>query len=117
MTYANPDERKGVIAGLRGLANFLEENPDVPSPRLVEVMVFPSAVADEDALREVDAIAVLISARIDDRTANYGNYTASRYFGPVQYRAVAIPAASRTYHEERASYVKNVIVPGKGECH
>lgn len=41
---------------------------------------------------EIDSIAALIGASVDDGAAESLNYTISRSFGPVQYRAVAIPS-------------------------
>ena len=41
---------------------------------------------------EIDAIAALIGASADDGTVGL-NYTISRSFVPVQYRAVAIPSS------------------------
>jgi len=32
MTYANAKERSDLISGLRELADFLEQNPEVPAP-------------------------------------------------------------------------------------
>jgi hypothetical protein len=32
MTYANAEERSDLISGLRELADFLEQNPEVPAP-------------------------------------------------------------------------------------
>ena len=90
MTYAKPEERKSLIVGLRCFADFLERNPEVPSPRRADVLVFPPATSDKEALEEIDTIASLVGAQIEDCTASHGHYTASRYFGPVQYRAVAI---------------------------
>lgn len=114
MTYADAEQRRNLIAGLRSLADFLEENPGVPAPRWANVMVFPTGTSEREAFEEVDAIAALASGRIDNRTTNHGNYTAARDFGPVQYRAVVIPASSRAYHEAQASYAKNVVVSEKG---
>jgi hypothetical protein len=42
--YANRAERLNLIAGLLALAKFLEENEEVPSPKCVDVMVFPHKV-------------------------------------------------------------------------
>ena len=79
----------------------------------MDVLVFPPDVPGQDGRAEIDRIAVLIGARIDDRTAEYGHYTASRVFGPVEYRAVFIPPRTRAYHDARGSYSGNVI-PGLG---
>jgi hypothetical protein len=101
MTYANPGERSELIAGLRELADFLESRLEIPAPRWTDVMVFPPASRDSEKTAEIDAIAALIGAAVDDQTADHGHYTTSRSFGPVQYRAVAIPAGTcdDTYEE------------------
>jgi hypothetical protein len=50
---------------------------------------FPPRGADEEMRAEIDRIAARIGAEAMDNAA-YGHYLASRHFGPVQYRAVAI---------------------------
>ena len=65
--------------------------------------------------REIDSIAKLIGTEIDDKTADYGHYTTSCEFGPVRYRAVAIPVRSRDYHDARQSYAENVIPHAEAE--
>jgi len=95
MNYANPVRRQELITGLRGLADFLEGNPDVPAPSYADVLVFPPSGSDAEKRREIDVIA----SRIGSGTATspgYRHYTASRRFGPVEYRAVAIPAGETT---------------------
>jgi hypothetical protein len=93
--HANTQERSSFIAGLRYLADFLDGNPQVPVPRWTSVMVFPMDGTDRKMRREVDGIAALIGAEVDDQTSLHGHYTASRAFGPVEYRAVFIPASCR----------------------
>ena len=61
-----------LIAGLRALARFLEDHPDVPAPRWADVMVFPPDRTDREAQREVDTIAALIGSEVNDETANNG---------------------------------------------
>jgi hypothetical protein len=89
VSYANADERGRLIAGLRALAAFLQGHPDVPAPRWAYVYVFPSHGAYEEMRAEIDQIAARIGAAATGNAA-YGHYVASRHFGPVQYRAVAI---------------------------
>jgi hypothetical protein len=48
MTYANAIERQAVISGLRELADFLEDNPEIPAPFSADVLVFPPRVSGED---------------------------------------------------------------------
>jgi hypothetical protein len=109
MTYANAEERKDLIAGLRCLADFLEKHTEIPSPRWTDVMVSPSTMSDVEALKDVDAIAALIGAQIEDRKASHAHYTASRYFGPVQYRAVAILSKASLCQEPQQSNIADVV--------
>ena len=95
MAYAEAGESVCLIAGLRALASFLEDHPDVPAPRWADVMVFPPGGTDLEAQAEIDTIAALIGSEVHDATANKGHYTTSHGFGPVEYRAVAIPGRDR----------------------
>jgi hypothetical protein len=91
MTYANAVERQALISGFRALADFLESNPEVPAPAYTDVLVFPPFASDVEKRREIDVIASLIGSG----TVTYSSYLhtqTSRWFGPVQYRAVAIPS-------------------------
>jgi hypothetical protein len=92
MTYANAAERQALISGLRDLAGFLEANPEIPAPKYADVLVFPLHM-DSDARQrgEIDVIASLIGSGIEISPARR-HYATSRRFGPVGYRAVAIPS-------------------------
>jgi hypothetical protein len=100
--YANSEERSGLIAGLRELADFLDRNQQVPAPRRTDMLVFPPAGSDAEMFTEIDAIASRIGATASDADSPAGHYSASRDFGPVQYRAVAIPHAARHHQDEGA---------------
>jgi hypothetical protein len=100
--YANPDERAQLIRGLHDLAEFLDQNPDVPAPRWADLMVFPPAGSDSEMFTEVDVIAELIETTASDADSPAGHYTAARYFGLVQYRAIAIPNSVRDNEDEEA---------------
>ena len=93
--YANNEERVRLIAGLRDLAEFLDQNPDVPLPRRTDLLVFPPVGSDAEMFTEIDAIAWHIGATASDADSPAGHYSAYRDFGPVQYRAVAIPYSAR----------------------
>ena len=99
--YANSEERAGLIAGLRDLADFLDQNPQVPAPRCTDLLVFPPAGSDAEMFAEIDVIAEQIGATASDADSPAGHYSASRDFGPVQYRAVAIPHGARTPRTRR----------------
>lgn len=91
--YANSAERLELITGLRALATFLEGNEDIPAPKWADVMVFPDQTADDAARNEIDYIAVLVGAVTEEGAT--GHYWASRNFGSVEYRAVAVPAKAK----------------------
>jgi hypothetical protein len=100
--YANSEERAGLIAGLRELAEYLDQNPDVPAPRWTDLLVFPPAGSDAEMFTEIDVIAGRIGATASDADSPAGHYSAARDFGPVQYRAIAIPHAARTPRSRKA---------------
>jgi hypothetical protein len=114
MTYANQARRPDVIRGLRELAALLESCPDIPAPYTVDVLVFPPDATDTEICAEVDRIAALLGVIVQDATAQRPHYTASKSFGPVNYRAVAIPSRVRAYHDAQNSYAGNVM-PGNNE--
>jgi hypothetical protein len=86
--YANADERGRLIAGLRALAEFLEADSTVPAPVWADVLVFPPCANNVEQRAEIDVIASRIGAEAREYVP--GHYAASRSFGPVEYRAVAI---------------------------
>jgi hypothetical protein len=93
--YANSEERADLITGLRDLANFLDRNPAVPVPRRTDVLVFPPLGGDAEMFAEIDKIAGQIGATASGADSPADHYVAVRDFGPVQYRAVAIPHSAR----------------------
>ena len=99
--HANSAERGRLIAGLRQLADFLGQNPDMPAPRYAEVIVFPARGSNAEMFAEIDVIAQQIGATASDADSPAGHYSAVRGFGPVQYRAVAIPHSAR--HESEGT--------------
>ena len=97
--YANPEERARVIAGLRDLADFLDRHPQVPAPLFTDLLVFPPSGNDAEMFTEIDVIAARIGTTASDADSPAGHYSAVRDFGPVQYRAVAIPHSARRESE------------------
>jgi hypothetical protein len=98
--YANSEERAKLIAGLRWLAEFLNQNPQVPAPCYADLLVFPARGTNAEMFAEIEAIAGQIGVTATWTGTPDGHYIASRNFGPVQYRAVAIPKSARRDHEE-----------------
>jgi hypothetical protein len=89
MSYADADDRAALIAGFRALADYLEANPDVPAPSYTDVYTFPPDGECDQTRAEIDAIAQLLGSEAHE-TAYGQHYTATRSFGPIEYRAVAI---------------------------
>jgi hypothetical protein len=100
--YADADEREQFISGLRSLAEYLEANPLVPVPRRTDVLVFPANGSDAAMFAEIDMIAERIGTEASAADSPRGHYSAVRDFGPVQYRAVAIPNAVRGDENQKA---------------
>ena len=93
--HANSEERGRLTAGLRELADFLDRNPEVPAPWRADLLVFPAEGPDAGMFAEIDAIAEQIDVTASDGGSPRGHYSAVRDFGPVRYRAVAIPLSAR----------------------
>ena len=90
MNHADSTERSALISGLRTLADYLESNPNVPAPGYPVVYTFPADGKWPTMCAEIDAIARRLGV-IAQITPPHGHYVAVRLFGPVEYRAVAIP--------------------------
>jgi hypothetical protein len=89
MTYANTGQRAALTGGLRALADYRESNPEVPAATYSDVFTFPPD-GDWAAMRvEIDHIAALLG--VTSHNTSGGQYVATRSFGPIEYRAVAIP--------------------------
>ena len=98
MTHADSTERAALIGGLRGLADYLESNPEVPAPSYSTVYTFPPDGDWMEMRAEIDAIAARLGMIAYDTIG--GHYTATRSFGTVEYRAVAIPPKSGSSNRE-----------------
>ena len=98
MTYADPTERAALISGLRNLADYLESTPEVPAPIYSDVLTFPPHGDWSEMRAEIDAIAARLGVTACETWGSH--YVASRHFGPVEYRAVAIPPKNDSGDEE-----------------
>ena len=105
MSYAEPERRSLLVAGLRDLAAYLEAHSGLPAPHNVDAMVFPDRDSDSAMCAEIERIAKIIGASVTDD----GHYRASRSFGPVTYSVVAILAEARARHDALLSYDGSVI--------
>ena len=108
MAYADHDQRRRLIAGLRSLVTLLETRPEVPTPTFTDLTVFPPRGTDAAMCAEVDRIAALLGSEVDTESLDHGHYKTSRSFGPVEYKAVAILSAARAQHAAWCSYADSV---------
>jgi hypothetical protein len=97
MTYADSTQRAGLIAGLRELADYLESSPEVPAPIYSDVFTFPAKGDWTEMCADIDATAARLGVTTYE---NGGHYVAARTFGPIEYRAVAIPPKNDSGNEE-----------------
>lgn len=110
----NPDadrearDRTAALTGLRDLIDYLTTHPAVPMPWQIAVTVYPSIGESDAAGRaDVDRIAELLGVQPYETDTGHGHYIAERSWGPVSYRAVAIPDHAMTAHEALMSYSDN----------
>ncbi len=89
MSYADSADRLAVISGLRALANYLESNPEIPAPIYPVLHIFPQNDDWSAECAEIDAIAARLTVNAYETSG--GHYVAARFFGAIEYRAVAIP--------------------------
>jgi hypothetical protein len=98
MTYADPTERAALIGGLRSIADYLESNTEVPTSVYSTVFAFPPDGDWAVMCAGIDTIAALLG--VIARKTLGGHYVAARSFGPIEYRAVAIPSRNDTDSEQ-----------------
>src|SRR5512139_1281722 len=107
--------RNETIQGLRALADFLQDNSEVPvREQGGEYMLFVGDRSDDEARAEVDRIAGLLGVAVQDDTGRGGHYTATRSFGRVAYHVVHIPDQARREHAARMSYLANITLDPDG---
>jgi hypothetical protein len=97
MNHADSTQRAAIISGFRALADYLESNPEVPAPAHPVVHTFPPTGEWPQMCAEIDATASRLGVNAH---LTAGHYVAARLFGPVEYRAVAIPRKSDNERSE-----------------
>jgi hypothetical protein len=103
--------RTKVISGLRQLADWLDDHPDVPvCPFGWDLSIYPQHADDADRAAEVDRIAAILGVEVTDQTSDGGHYQAIRTFGLITYEAVYIPRARRAASAALMSY-RGCITP------
>ncbi|WP_248965755.1 hypothetical protein [Sphaerisporangium perillae] len=104
------DNRAALISGLRDLADFLDTNPDIPTPSPeVTAYYFPDRAADYQMCTDIDKVAAYLGSEIEADHPHSGHCGTSIRFGPVAYRAVAVLAERRAGYQAECSYEGCVI--------
>ena len=93
MTYADSTERAALISGLRGLADYLESNPEVPAPGYSAVHTFPPDGDWAEMCAEIDAIAARLG--VIAHLTGGGHYVAVRLIRPGRIPRGRHPAQER----------------------
>ena len=89
MNHPDSAARAAIVSGFRALADYLESNPEVPAPAYPVIHTFPVARDWLKMRAEIDATAARLG--VNAHLTGGGHYVATRFFGPVEYQAVAIP--------------------------
>jgi hypothetical protein len=89
MTYASTAQRAALTDGLRALADYLDSNPEVPTPAYTDCYIFPPDSTCAETRAEIDMIAAQLGATAHPTAAGQ-HYTVTRSSGSVKYHAVAI---------------------------
>jgi hypothetical protein len=107
-----PDDlfaRAQTIVGLRQLADYLEDHPDLPVKEYgFDLTIYPEPDTDAAGRAEVDRIADLLGVTPVDNTPMGGHYIASKAFGRISYRAVYISSRAWAKYNARNSYEHNI---------
>jgi len=102
------EHRARIIDGLRQLATYLDEHPDVPVGFTPISLEFAASASrnDDEARTEVDRVAAMLDATTE--TSSHGTYSASKCFGAATYRAYAAPKAETRRVNAGLSYLDSV---------
>lgn len=102
------EHRARVIDGLRLLATYLDDHPDVPVGYTPVSLEFSASASrsDEEACAEVDRVASMLGAVTE--TSSRGTYSASKCFGAAAYRVYAAPKAETSRVNAGLSYLDSV---------
>jgi hypothetical protein len=111
MSYTTDPAAKGrFIRALRDLASYLDRNMAVPVPAQGASILLHASSADDCGRAQVNCIAMLMHADVNDDTAHGGHYWAARSFGPIGYEIVAITDAYSATHDALMSY-RGAVTP------
>ena len=100
----DPGAKGKFIRSLRELADYLDRHSNIPVPKYGATVMLHACAAENGGLAQVDHIARLLGADINDDTASGGHYWAVRHFGVIAYEIVSIPELATATHQALMSY-------------
>lgn len=111
MSAIGPTDHSALAAGLRELADWFEQHPEVPAPWYP---TFHMSIDEATGRKTVESIE-LIAEALGGTEVAYGVHVRTEHsFGPVRFYAVHVPDEAMQAHEARISYAGNVVVDGPG---
>jgi len=118
-----PDDlfaRPQIVEGLRRMADFLDEHPEIPVPPYGwELGHYPDRTCDEEERADIDHVADILDhfggKRIDESGAG-GHDRAMITFGRITYQMVRVPIRRRELFAARASYEDNITLDDTGDA-
>jgi hypothetical protein len=106
--FTEAERRQSVIDGLRELADFLTDHPDVPvSFSSINTISYLPHGTDEEERAEVDRVAAVLGVTAGS-PGSPDHYSAVRQFGGIAYETVAISAAHMDRHYAAQTYANSV---------
>lgn len=103
------ERRAQLVAGLRELAQFYVDHPEVPIPRFPDFAHCVNADNDEAGSAEVQAIAAALGVELEHGV----HIRARRRFGALQFNAYYVPREVARRHAASSSYY-GVVEPDGG---
>jgi hypothetical protein len=100
-TEYEAERRQAVIDGLRELADFLTEHPDVPVGTWT--LLYHARGTDEEKRAEVDRVAAILGVTAGS-PGTPDHYLADREFGGITYEALAITDEHMRRYVAASSY-------------
>lgn len=99
------EARRGLIDGLRELADWYEQHPDVPLPRYPDLLHSVGGQDDAQGVAEVEQLAVALGTEV-----KYGAHTGTeRQFAGLRFRAYYIARESMAEYDRRRAQLAELV--------
>jgi hypothetical protein len=91
------EKHTALVAGLRELADWFEQHPELPTFKYPTLSYQPIGTSDEDGIAAVEMYAAALGTTVDRRY----HVRTERTFGCLEFSAVMVLASSVTEHDAR----------------